>query len=319
MSENDFINKGNDAFKDGKNASLSSSDEDEKLLKKISDYTDELTLPESKMSHSEAWEKVQKNIRQNTFEVEHNPNVFEKLLSSKTMTRVAAVVGVLVGIYTLWFFSNDIEQVASNDGTLEYTFPDGSVAMLKKGSSVQFLKAGFDRQIYLDGHAQFYVNDDGGENRTFEVKTDRTVVFAHDGSQFDLRDDQHIFQLTNLGESPILYIEEHSADKKLMSLESGMMLETFSTDLSAPIQRGLLHTKWVEGNFSYFEAPIVMVIEDLEKQFGVVIEHELHTLDLIFTGDFQSSSIESALTEICSQVSLEFMLEGEKILLREKE
>ncbi|KXX68367.1 FecR domain-containing protein [Flammeovirga sp. SJP92] len=319
MSEDDFISKGNEAFKDGKITPISSSeDEEEKLLKKISDHTSNLSLPKSKTSHDDAWNKIQKDIHQNTFQVERNPNVFEKLLSSKTITRIAAVIGVFVGLYALWFFTNDIERVTARDGMMEYTFPDGSKAMLKKGSSIEFLKTGFDGQIYLDGHAQFDVHDDGDDDHNFEVKTNRSIVFANDGSKFDLRDDQHIFQLTNLGESSISYIEEHSVAKKSLSLKSGEILESFDAQFSNPVQRDLSHTKWVDGNFAYYEAPILMVIDDIEKHFGVIIEHKLHALDLFFTGKFENNGIENALMEVCSQSSLEYILNEEKIILQQK-
>ncbi|WP_044202337.1 FecR domain-containing protein [Flammeovirga sp. OC4] len=318
MSENDFISKGNEAFKDGKKTSLElSNDKDGKLLEKISDYTNSISLPTSKTSRDKAWENIQNDIHKNKFKVERS-NTFERFIHSKVITRVAAVVGVLVGIYTLWFFSNDIERVTSDEGVLKYTFPDGSIALLKKGSSIQFLKTGFDGHIYLNGHAQFNVNDDGDSDHNFEVKTNRVVVIVPDGGQFDLRDDQHIFQLTNLGKSSISYIEEHNAAKKALALKSGEMLESFTTQLSLPMQRDISHTKWTEGSFSYYEAPLLMVIEDMEKHFDVIIEHELHSLDLIFTGKFKENSIEKALTQLCAQVPLDYHLVEGKVFLQHR-
>ncbi|MBD0402572.1 DUF4974 domain-containing protein [Flammeovirga sp. EKP202] len=318
MSENDFISKGNEAFKDGKKTSLElSNDKDGKLLEKISDYTNSISLPTSKTPRDKAWENIQNDIHKNKFKVERS-NTFERFIHSKVITRVAAVVGVLVGIYTLWFFSNDIERVTSDEGVLKYTFPDGSIALLKKGSSMQFLKTGFDGHIYLNGHAQFNVNDDGDGDHNFEVKTNRVVVIAPDGGQFDLRDDQHIFQLTNLGKSSISYIEEHNAAKKALALKSGEMLESFTSQLSLPLQRDISHTQWVEGSFSYNEAPLLMVIEDMEKHFDVIIEHELHSLDLLFTGKFKENSIEKALTQLCTQVPLDYYFVEDKIFLQHR-
>lgn len=317
MSENDFINKGHQAFNNGNKKYLSSStaDKDEKLLSKITDYVGGQSIPASKNTKEEAWSKIEDSILSN----KNKPNVvnpIERFFSTKWINRAAAFIGVLVGFYTLWFFTNDIEQISPKDGTLEYTFPDGSIAILKKGSRIQFLKKGFDGHIYLDGHAQFYVNDDGDEDKKFEVKTDRSVIYASDGSKFDLRDDKHIFQLTNIGKYDIKYHEEHSVDKEIKILNEGDMLETFSTSLLQPIQRGVRHTDWVKGYFAYTKAPLLMVISDLEKQFGIEVKHKLQSEKILFTGAFYDDKLEGALTSICSDLSLNYILEGEKVLLK---
>lgn len=318
MSENDFIGKGNKAFRGGKSIPPSSSgDKEDVFLKKVSDYTDNLKVPSSSLSNEEKWSNIQERVSQTHFQIEHN-TIFDKFIQSKVLTRVAAIIGVFVGLYTLWFFSNDIEQISPKDGTLEYVFPDGSVAILKKGSSIQFLKVGFDGHIYLDGHAQFYINDDGDNDDIFEVKTDRSVIYATDGAKFDLRDDQHIFQLTNIGNENIEYHEEHSIEKEVKVLEVGHLIETFTTNLTLPFMRDLGHTNWVNGDFAYIDVPLIMVIEDLEKQFGVIVDHQLHSKKISFTGGFHDENIEDALTSICKELPLNYILKGEKILLTMK-
>ncbi|MBB6461457.1 FecR domain-containing protein [Flammeovirga kamogawensis] len=310
----DFVKKGIRKFSDGSKVSEEkNSDPDEILLNKISTTLNQKSIPNSNISSNQAWDSIQKSITDNKEEKSRVLTFFQK----KHINIAAAVLGVFVGLYALYFFSNGIHSINPSDGTLEYTFPDGSVAFLKKGSNIKYLSIPFDGQIYLDGHAQFNISplEDGG--KVFEIKTKRSVIKAHPSSNFDIRDDNFIYQLTNIGSKDINYRSSKDEPNLFKTLNQKDMISSFGTNLPQPITSHLHHTLWTKGVFKYELANVEMVFSDFEKQYGVTINHSIDFTGKEFTGVFRDDNVNSAMKEICNYLKLDFVLAGEKVILSE--
>ncbi|AZQ63633.1 DUF4974 domain-containing protein [Flammeovirga pectinis] len=310
----DFIKKGTRKFSDGsKGLSGKTSDPDEILLNQISTTLNNKSIPNSKISSDQAWESIQKSLA----DKKNDTNRVIKFFQKKNFNIAAAILGVFVGLYALYFFSNGIHSINPSDGTLEYTFPDGSVAFLKKGSNIKYLSIPFDGQIYLDGHAQFNISgaEDGG--KSFEIKTKRSVIKALPSSSFDIRDDKYIYQLTNIGPKGITYRSIKDAPNLSKILDERSMILTFGKIFSEPTATHLHHTLWTKGTFKYELAQVDMVLSDFEKQYGITIEHSIDFTNREFSGVFHDDNVNSAMTEICDYLKLDFVLAGERVLLSE--
>ncbi|OHX67084.1 FecR family protein [Flammeovirga pacifica] len=283
------------------------------------DQLSNMKIPTSKKTKEQSWKEIQGKLNIGESQKEKR-GVIEILFNPQQFRKVAAVAAVFVGIYALWFFFNGIQNVSPSDGTLEYTFPDGSVAYIKKGSSLEYLKHGFEGNIYMNGHAQFHILPESKGGVSYEVKTDRSVVHANAGAMFDIRDDDFLFHLTNLGEDILQVSSPHHQDDQMKTtVQKGHSLKSTSKKIGNAFDLGTDHAHWTKGHFVYNEVPLTMVLYDFEKQFGVVINHEFDQIgEMLYSGSFKDEGITAAVTSLCKTLEVDFILEGEKVILRNK-
>ncbi|WP_281615470.1 FecR family protein [Flammeovirga sp. SubArs3] len=292
------------------------SDKELSLLNKVSDELSNMSIPTSKKSKEQSWSEIYGKINSETVK-QAEASFIDMLFSPKYMKKVAAIAGVFVGLYAMWFFLSGIQNVTPSDGTLEYTFPDGSTVFLKKGSNIRYLKSGFDGNVYLNGHAQFHLNAVHEGGVSYEVKTDRSIILADAGSIFDVRDDSYLYHITNIGR-PLVQVRTPHQDEATSNilLKKGNSLKTKSAELGDVLQGDLTHINWPKGHFIYHEVPLSMVLFDFENQFGVKVVHSLPELsNKVFSGSFKDENINAALSDLTKDLALNFRLEGESVIL----
>ncbi|MBB3699735.1 DUF4974 domain-containing protein [Flammeovirga yaeyamensis] len=313
--EKDFIDKALHDLNHPKNKKF---EKELSPLHKAMDEVDNMKIPDAKKSKKESWKDIKGKIRTEAPQQEKR-GVIEVFFNPQQIRKVAAVAAVFVGIYALWFFMNGIQTISPSDGTLEYTFPDGSVAYLKKGSTIDYLKHRFDGNIYLNGHAQFHIKPAAEGGVSYEVKTDRSVIFANTGSSFDIRDDNFLYHLTNLGDEHLNVTSPHHLDERNRTIvQNGHSLKSTSKRIGNTFDLGTSHSSWPSGHFVYNEVPLKMVIKDFENQFGVIVEHEIAEIeDMLYTGSFKDEDITKAVASLCESIDMDFILEGEKVILKQ--
>lgn len=218
---------------------------------------------------------------------------------SHRYTLVAAAASVLFIIGLLFFMTSDVERVSTQlaeHRTIE--LPDGSTVHLNAGSYIEFDEDDFieTRELELDGEAFFKVQ----KGSSFDVITDQGTVRVL-GTSFNVCDRADFFEVTcETGKVSV----SHEGEEVILT--PGLATHNKRGKL-APAFSANVASDWIKGSFDFEDETLDFVFEELERQFAVdVISTGLEQRS--FTGEFDSSDLETALTVICQPMGLEYQI-----------
>jgi ferric-dicitrate binding protein FerR (iron transport regulator) len=214
-------------------------------------------------------------------------------------TYVAAAASVLFILGLLFFLDNDLERVSTElaeHRTVE--LPDGSTVHLNAGSYIEFDEDEFNksRKINLDGEAFFKVE----KGSSFDVITDQGVVRVL-GTSFNVCDRADFFEVTcETGKVRV------SHEGREVILTPGLATHNKKGTL-APAFSANEASDWMRGSFDFEDESLEFVFEVIERQFAVDVK-SIGLEQRSFTGEFDSSDLETALTVICQPMGLEYQI-----------
>ena len=244
-------------------------------------------VPVSSRSKDEAWNLLMQSV----VEQEHQAKVV-KIVNTKVWLAVAAsvVVFIAVGWSYAWFSS--IEKVAPKGYVVDVVLPDGSQVMMNADSKIKYPKfySVVGRKINMDGEAYFKVKPGGkftvtdSQNRTVEVL----------GTEFNVKSRDKNFQVVCF-EGTVNVITPTTEPVKLTkglgvdAENNGLKFTQIPTDsIGAPA--------WTIGEFFFQNAKLSDVLDEIERQFNVVISVEgFDASERTYTGFFRNNNLKDAL------------------------
>ncbi|MEM6321315.1 MAG: FecR domain-containing protein [Bacteroidota bacterium] len=213
------------------------------------------------------------------------------------MLAVAASVLLLITAGIFLFRSPSTIEIG-NGMTLTHQFQDNSSVVLNDGSNIVYDKKNWDkeRSLKLTGEAFFDVQ----KGQPFIVQTDVGQIEVL-GTSFNVR-----------AWGDRLYVECYTGkvqvthEAQTAILEKGESVRGVLGELKA--KQVIRHEQpfWSTGSSRFYEAPLLSVFEELERQYDVTVT--VPKIQRLFSGDFQHDNLANALNAICKPMGLQFEL-----------
>lgn len=273
-------------------------------LKRLYDFTDQLSVPpfdedavlgdvleSNKRSGSD---KQEKGIRRMLFRV----------------AGFAAAAAVLLGV--LWFMwpeGSMVKMKLGNGEKIEGFLPDESLFALNAGSTLSYDKKTWetDRTLKLDGEAYFEVK----KGATFKVETKNGTVKVL-GTQFNVRSREGRLEVKcKEGKVAVLSAAGVLLDELGMNdalrVEGGKTIEKWRFI-------GQQEKDWVNGNTSFKNVKVAVVLAELERQFDVKILSDKIDVNEVVSCNFQQEDLALALMTSLGALDILFEIRGDGVV-----
>ncbi|MEO1487701.1 MAG: FecR domain-containing protein [Bacteroidota bacterium] len=223
----------------------------------------------------------------------------------KSFLRIAAAIALLmVGAFAYLNLSNESVTTEIAE-TAKLTLPDTSEVVLNADSKVTYDDTDWDlqRNITLEGEAFFKV----AKGKTFTVSTDLGQVQVL-GTQFNVEARKDYFEVSCYeGLVSVTFnntTQKLPAGASLLFIRGERMERTVSN----------LEPSWLNHESSFERVPLQFVINELERQFKIDVSLENVDTEVLFTGSFNNTDLETALKSISTPSTLNFKVSGDNVL-----
>lgn len=224
---------------------------------------------------------------------------------------IAAAIAILFAVF-FWPTSQAPTTYTAADGAgiLEGTLPDGSTFALNAGSQLTLNKEGWedDRSLTLQGEAFFEVE----KGKTFSVLTSKGKVSVL-GTKFNVRDRENTLEVTcQHGKVQVSTLENEvlqvlTPGQGISVAQSGDITQLMLEDKQAPA--------WTNGMSSFKDAPLAVVLAELERQYSISFETGTIDLETRLTCNFTHTDLSKALTTSLSPLGITYELAGRTVTL----
>lgn len=274
------------------------SEQEEKILHAAKSWE----VPESR-SKEEIWNALEKEIKEN-----------RALAPSKTTgwayrwAAAAVVVLIVIGAIFGFFFQRTLVSTGVAEvKTLE--LPDGSVVTMNANSELSYTASLFTKYRRLEFKGEGYFDIRSGED--FIINLDGIAV-AVLGTTFNIYARNEIHEVKCITGS--VEVSSHSST---IALKPGQSISYQKEKLDAePVKFDITEAiSWQEGKFSFKNAPLTRVVNELEIQFGVrVLTNGIE--DRYYTGYFDNTNLEKAVKQVFSPMGYSYEISDNEILIR---
>jgi len=242
--------------------------------------------------------------------------------NSKGVLRLLPLVaaGLALLVLTYFIFRPGPEPIFTEfaNATKEaqpYTFPDGSVATLRPGSSVKFAEnfAGAERGVELKGEAFFEVAKNPEKPFVIDVEGVEVKVL---GTSFNVDPSDGVEVKVATGKVKLSGPGEE--EEEVVLLEAGMAARYDAKASEIVDVREVSDNEffWAKKRLEYRDVPMKEVAKDLRRHYKVRLEFGLDLLkECRLTATFENQSIDSILLVIQESFNLTVTQNGKKYLL----
>ncbi len=211
--------------------------------------------------------------------------------------RIASVFVILFGLYYLFLLNNGTDIATGMAEKTEITLPDGSIASLNAGSSLAFNENDWDteRSVTLTGEAYFDVE----KGSKFDVVTENGTVSVL-GTEFNVRLREGILEVRCYEGSVRV---QRGAVTEILQVGDNVQL----TGTKAVLGNHTATTpEWTQNKSVFERTKATVVFAEMERQFGVSIDHDAIDSEMRFTGGFDHNDLENALKAVTLPLDLEY-------------
>lgn len=223
----------------------------------------------------------------------HKPNIFS------VVWKVAAVFAVLLaGYYYISILDTSVKTEIAQTET--FLLPDNSEVVLNAGSKITYNKKNWSnsRELSLDGEAYFKVT----KGNKFSIKTVEGTVSVL-GTQFNVSARDGLFAvacyegLVSVAFNDTLL--KVPAGSKIQ-IENGKLMINEATENPSPV--------WLADESNFENAPLSLVIKEVERQYPIKVTLEDIDSEKRFTGSFTHENLDLALKAICEPLQLNYKI-----------
>ncbi|MFC2109666.1 FecR family protein [Bacteroidota bacterium] len=241
---------------------------------------------------------------------EMKPKAVVKKLIPNWVSAVAASVAIIFGLF--FFMNSDTEYTTGYGEQLAVILPDGSKVELNSKSILSLdedaWKAG-KRDLFLKGEGYFKVQK--GSKFTVNTSLGKVSVL---GTQFNVKEANTYFEVKCF-EGKVSVINK--SDSEILTPGKGYRKVTGNSSEKLIFEANA--PTWITGESTFSNAPLGIVLAELEKQFNIKFEKSRVDMDRLFTGSFSNKNKELALQTVCTPLGLRFeVTEKNTILLSKK-
>jgi len=225
----------------------------------------------------------------------------------RTVASIAAVVVLGLGLFYTLNNPSDVTFFALNDQK-ELNLPDASEVVLNAGSSISYDASTWAeaRTIKLDGEAYFKV----AKGATFTVVTEHGEVTVL-GTEFTVNARDSFFEVTCYEGLVAINIQGQS-----LEVAGGNTLKVYQGKQFRE-SIGVAEPSWINNKSTFISIPYLQVVDELERQYDIVITGASVYNDTIFTGSFTHQNLDTALQAITIPLNLSYVMKGNEVVLKE--
>ncbi|NAS12167.1 FecR family protein [Poritiphilus flavus] len=213
---------------------------------------------------------------------------------------IAASILLIAGL----FFSQ-VSYSTVEGQKMSVVLPDGTEVALNAMSTLKHRRFFWtnNKEVDLKGEGFFKVTKGEG----FKVRTESGTVSVL-GTEFNIRSRPTSFVLYCY-EGKVLYENEREQQRAYLNvgdaveLKDNILLEFKHSDSKPP---------WQEGRSSFSNAELLLVIEELEYQYGISFSYEPALVQGHFTGVFVHDDLELALKSVFVPMGISYELSNDK-------
>jgi transmembrane sensor len=229
-----------------------------------------------------------------------------KVIQFYRYAAIAASVLVLVGLYNLFVFSNQM-QTGYGD-TSQVQLSENSAVTLNAKSTVSYPNFfALNRTLKLDGEAFFEVS----KGSKFTVETTHGTVEVL-GTKFNVVARDGIFEV--VCQEGKVNVCNDNVNKILLA---GDAIRFYSGDTetwkTAPNQK----PSWTNRESGFYKMPLEFVVAALENQYDTKIICPEKLKHVRFTGSFTHENLTTALQSVCIPMQLKYTQSTGKIVISE--
>ncbi len=294
--------KNDDQIKDWLEGNLSSEelerakreDMDLQAFEGIINKSSKLSVPKGK-SKEKAWDDF-------VAKIEEQPAAKVRKLNPVFPIAIAAALALAVVAYVFVFSTTTITTTPGE--RLVHTLPDGSNVTLNASSQLSYTAFNWEdnREVGLDGEAFFDVK----KGQSFKVEGNRATITVL-GTRF------------NAYFREMAEVKCYEGSVKVASKNNQVILEQGEQTIDAVEKRSFTTensaASWLLGEFNYQNEPLELVIDELERQYAITIQHP----DLsgrMYTGYFNDKDLDEALQLVLVPMGLSYEKNEDKIIIK---
>ena len=231
-----------------------------------------------------------------------------RVISMRRILGYVAAASVML-LFFFWIL-NPVEQVRSNGSQITYFFPDGSSVNLNEASKIRFNEKKWteERTVQLSGEGFFSVKK-GSKFRVITPQGEVEVL----GTSFNVKSDDAGFRVSCMsGRVRVTYAE---SSQTLQAYQVTQLQN--NGNLSAPTltEREEI-ADWRNGAYTLREVSLRDILDELERQFGVVIPETADQQDKPYTFFFNNNNLDSALYKVRYITEKTIDRKGDTIIIR---
>lgn len=263
------------------------ADPDFPLYEKIKLYSSQLEAPTFDEQH--ILNSVLETKKQTTKVVAMQPNWF---------MRIAAILVIGFGLYFSYNTFTPTTQIAENGKQTTFLLPDNSEVVLNSGSQIDYKKWNWDnnRKLDLNGEAFFKV----AKGKKFEVNTNLGKVSVL-GTQFNVKARKNRFDVVCFEGKVKVRINTQEViltPGQMVSFEGNQKIISKTISDAKPL--------WLSKELSFEKEKITSVLEEIQRQYNVIIDTKGISSGQLFTGKIPTNNIDVALKTITSIYHLKY-------------
>ena len=282
------------------------SEAEEKAFKQLGDYDfNQYILDNAKHFKASNFSKIDDF---ETFKDNYNSQNIKvrKLNWKKPMLRIASVIVIALGIYSLFFLDNTtkIQTLASEKTTIE--LPDNSKVSLNALSSIEFNKNKWNenRMLKLNGEAYFRV----AKGKQFDViTTDGKVTVV--GTEFNVIQRDNYFEVKCY--EGVVRVSSDTIIRRLIAGDTYKIFDGKFTESKTTSSQ----PQWTKESSIFNAMPIKEVIAELERQYNIKVILKEVNANRLFTGGFTHKNLENALISITQPMNMTYEFDSSKHII----
>lgn len=253
------------------------------------------------------WNNISTSI--NTKDV--NPKSARKQSVVRRFLPYAAVAAVAL-LFFIFNLGNDYDtSIMVPLAKIEnITLPDGSTVSANADSRLAYNKESWDekRVVFLEGEAFFSVEK--GSN--FKVITNDGIVQVL-GTSFNVYNRNG--DLSVQCETGKVSVQTSGGAESILNPQQAVTVSDGNHQVDT-IEESQYRSTWKKGIFVYKGSEIVDVVAELERQFDIEISIDESLSNEKYTGSFDKSNLETALTEVFYPLDLKFEVSGKNVIIK---
>ena len=223
--------------------------------------------------------------------------------------KVAAAVLVVIAGYALYnTLLRDQDHIQTEMANQEeIILPDSSTAILNALSSIKYSSHNWqkNRTLQLKGEAFFEVN----KGSKFDVNTMIGTVTVL-GTKFNVVVRDEYFQVVCFeGKVQV----EYKGGTNILT--AGRMFRALNGETLLSDVKLADKPSWMLNESSFSSLPYAYIIDELERQYNVVVKTKSVNTAVLFTGSFVHNDLELALQALTRPLNLKYSVEGKEIIL----
>lgn len=274
--------------------------EDFKAYKQIIEAFDNAELPEFNID-----ENFTKTLKKIEGKNETKPKK-GKLISLISFSTAASIAILILG-YNI-FFKTTIYQTELAQKT-KFKLPDASTVNLNADSKISYNAFDWktERTLNLEGEAFFKVK----KGSRFSVQSKQGTVSVL-GTQFKVNTRENIFHITCF-EGKVLLVTTKKDSVYLSKNQSFRLFKNQKEEFEVKQQK----PSWIQNESRFDKMPILLVLEELERQFGVSIEGKQQIKNELFSGSFSHKNAKVAIQSVLEAMEIKYTFDKQgKVIIK---